>query len=224
MTATARRSKYYLSRLAHKANAMKIRIPSSGLYGFTFSVASKRVTLTGLNRYNQIFSSAVRNDTRGVDLEVTQATRIGGAWVLEVADTTGMADGDTLSVVVSVDDQEAIFHAVQQAIGLLDAKQPVLFGGRVPVEPLGIPGVARQLAAGAASTNVALTAGVNRVSLYARGADIRYAVGSSSQTASGTSHFIALGERLDIDVPATANIAAIRAGSVDGTLEITELS
>jgi hypothetical protein len=97
-------------------------------------------------------------------------------------------------------------------------------GTRLNVEPLGLPGVARQLAAGAASANTVLTSTVGRISIYARGADIRYTVGSSAQTASATSHFIASGERLDIDVPATPNIAVIRAGSTDGTLEVTELS
>jgi hypothetical protein len=95
---------------------------------------------------------------------------------------------------------------------------------RINVEPLGVPGVARQLTAGAASANTALTVGVARISMYARNADIRYVVGSTSQTASATSHFIAAGERLDIDVPATPNIAVIRAGTSDGTLEVTELS
>lgn len=99
-----------------------------------------------------------------------------------------------------------------------------LRASRVNVEPLGIPGVARQLAAGAASANTALTSGVARISIHARGADIRYRVGTGAQTASSTSHFIAAGERLDIDVPATPNIAVIRAGSTDGTLEVTELS
>lgn len=97
-------------------------------------------------------------------------------------------------------------------------------GTRILVEPLGIPGVARQLAAGSSSANTVLTVGVGRVSIHARGADIRYVVGSSAQTASATSHYIASGERLDIDVPATPNIAVIRAGSVDGTLELTELA
>ena len=95
---------------------------------------------------------------------------------------------------------------------------------RINVETLGIPGVSRQLTATAASSNTTLTAGVGRISMFARNADIRYVVGSSSQTASSTSHFIASGERLDIDVPATPNIAVIRAGSTDGVLEVTELS
>lgn len=112
--------------------------------------------------------------------------------------------------------------SVSQAIR--DRLPSALAGGRLNVEPLGVPGVARQLAAGSASGNTALTVGVSRISIYASGADIRYAIGSSAQTASSTSHYIAAGERLDFDVPGTPNIAVIRAGSTDGTLELTELS
>ena len=91
-------------------------------------------------------------------------------------------------------------------------------------EPLGIPGAARQLAAGSTTANTALTAGVFRISMRAVGADIRFAVGAGSQTANATtSHFIANGERLDFAVPPGANIAVIRDGSASGTLEVTEL-
>lgn len=96
--------------------------------------------------------------------------------------------------------------------------------GRIPVEPLGTPLVARQLIANSTSQNTPLTVTCRRISMYARNADIRYMVGSTSQTANTSSHFIATSERLDIDVPATPNIAIIRAGSTDGILEITELS
>ena len=91
------------------------------------------------------------------------------------------------------------------------------------VEPLGAPGAARQLAAGASSVNTALSANVFRVSIRATGADIRFAIGSGAQTATTSSHFIANGERLDFAVPGSANIAVIRAGSTSGTLELTEL-
>lgn len=94
---------------------------------------------------------------------------------------------------------------------------------RIRVEPLGQPGVARQLAVTATSANVALTSTVRRVSLYARLADLRYSVGSSAQTASTTSHYLSAGERIDISLPATPNIAAIRAGATDAALEISEL-
>lgn len=91
------------------------------------------------------------------------------------------------------------------------------------VEPLGVPAVARQLVAGSASANTALTSTCRRISVRAVGADIRYAIGSSAQTASAASHFIANGERLDLAVPATPNIAVIRNASTSGTLELTEL-
>ena len=91
------------------------------------------------------------------------------------------------------------------------------------VEPLGLPGVARQITVDGTSANTALTATCRRLSMRAVGADMRYAVGSSSQTATASSHFIAVGERLDIALPATPNIAVIRNASTDGVLEVTEL-
>ena len=97
-------------------------------------------------------------------------------------------------------------------------------GAPSAVNTLALPTVARQLAAGAASANTALTASCRGVSMHAREADIRYAVGTGPQIASATSHFIRQDERLDIDVPASAQIAVIRAGSTDGTLELSELA
>jgi hypothetical protein len=94
------------------------------------------------------------------------------------------------------------------------------------VEPLGVPSVARQLAATATSANTTLTANVSRISIRARFADIRYVVGVGTQTANAsTSHFIANGERLDIGVPFGASIGVIResAATVNGTLAVTEL-
>lgn len=95
---------------------------------------------------------------------------------------------------------------------------------RGTIEPLGIPSVARQLPAGAATANTVLTSTVRRVSIHARGGNIRYSIGSAAQTATATSHYIAQGERLDLCVPETPNIAVIRADTTDCTLEVTELS
>lgn len=92
------------------------------------------------------------------------------------------------------------------------------------VEPLGQAGLARQLSAGSTSANTALTAGVFRISMRAVGADIRFSIGTGSQTATSSSHFIANGERLDFAVPPGANIAVLRNGTTNGTLEVTELS
>ena len=92
------------------------------------------------------------------------------------------------------------------------------------VEILGVPSVARQLTAGSASINTALTSTTQRISMRAVGADIRFSIGAGAQTANGnTSNFIANGERLDFAVPLGANIAVIRDGTVNGTLELTEL-
>ena len=95
------------------------------------------------------------------------------------------------------------------------------------VEPLGIPTVARQLTATTASQNTALTANIARISIRARGCDIRYVIGVGAQTANAsTSHFIANGERLDLAVPLGANIAVIRetGATVNGSLAVTELT
>ena len=95
------------------------------------------------------------------------------------------------------------------------------------VETLGIPTVARQLTATATSANTVLTANISRISIRARGCDIRYVVGVGAQTANAsTSHFIANGERLDLAVPSGANIAVIResAATVNGSLDVTELT
>jgi len=92
------------------------------------------------------------------------------------------------------------------------------------VEPLGQAGLARQLTASNTSSNTALTAGVFRISMRAVGADIRFSIGNGTQTATSSSHFIANGERLDFAVPGAANIAVLRNGTTNGTLEVTELS
>jgi hypothetical protein len=94
------------------------------------------------------------------------------------------------------------------------------------VEPLGIPGVSRQLTATTTSASTALTANISRISIRARSCDIRFVVGVGTQTAiATTSHFIAANERLDIGVPFGASIGVIRdtAATVDGVLTVTEL-
>lgn len=178
----------------------------------------------------------------------------GGGGAVTVADGADVAQGTTTQAAAAADGtgNYSLIQAAKRALlnwSTLLSRIPALVSGRIPVdgsgvtqpvsgpltdtqlrasrvnvEPLGIPGVARQLAAGAASANTALTSGIARISIHARGADIRYSVGSAAQTASATSHFIGAGERLDLDVPASAQIAVIRAGSTNGTLELSELT
>lgn len=131
---------------------------------------------------------------------------------------------------LAIADVDAVLQASDLQIGAVEVKDAttenrlIIFDdGRAGVDPLGTPGVSRQLAAVATSANTVLTSTVRRASLYARSADARYVVGSTAQTASATSHFIAAGERLDIALPDTPNIAVIRAGSTDAVIEISEL-
>lgn len=110
------------------------------------------------------------------------------------------------------------------------ASSPVVVASNqspIPSRILLAVGVARQLSAGASSANTALTAGIRGISILARGGDVRFSIGNTSQTASSSSHYIASGERLDLDVAslATPNIAVIRGpAATDCTLEVSELS
>jgi hypothetical protein len=102
-------------------------------------------------------------------------------------------------------------------------EQSVTATNALPIEPLGQAGVARKLTADASSANTALTSTCKRITMRAVTADIRYSIGTTSQTATTNSHFIASGERLDLAVPLGANIGVIRDAATSGTLELTEL-
>lgn len=98
-------------------------------------------------------------------------------------------------------------------------------GGRLETEPLGIPTVARVITVATGNTNTALTSGITRVSIRAVGTNTFYSVGSGSQTATLSGHFIANGERLDIGVPSTnPNIATICPSGASGVLYLSELN
>lgn len=115
------------------------------------------------------------------------------------------------------------FAAIPTSGGLTDTQ---LRASLLKTESLGVPSVARQITASAASANTALTSTCRRISIKARTAGVRYSIGAVAQTASATtSHFIEAGERLDMAVPANANIAVIRdtAATADAVVEITEL-
>lgn len=121
-----------------------------------------------------------------------------------------------------------VIEGIYSQVGQADQALPLQVDptGRLETDPLGIPSVARQLTVSTTSASVALTATCKRISIRARGADMRYAVGTGAQTASATtSHFIAQDERLDIAIPLNCTIAAIReaAATANGSLAITEL-
>lgn len=91
------------------------------------------------------------------------------------------------------------------------------------------PSVARVgVTAGAAAVRVGpFTTGCKVISLYCRTAVLRFQTGDGSVVATGTSHYIAIGERMVISLGAAedvhTHISVIRDGAADGTLEISEL-
>lgn len=174
----------------------------------TLSGVSNAVTITGpLTVSNEV---EIKNDS-GNPVLVSPVVSKG----------SGAVNADTQRVTLATDGPGVA------ALEAIAAKTPALVGALSPVEPLGAPTVARQPAAGTASASTALSAGCRRISIRARFADIRYAIGTGAQTANATnSHFIGVDERLDLAVPANAQIAVIRdsAATVNGSLELTELA
>lgn len=88
----------------------------------------------------------------------------------------------------------------------------------LPVDTLGTPSVPRVQATSAAAASIVLTTTCRRVSMYAT-QGTWYSI---SGTATATSHYIATGERIDIDVPANTTISVLRE-TTDGSIRITEL-
>ena len=96
--------------------------------------------------------------------------------------------------------------------------------GRTLVEPLGQAGTSLTVAAASTSAEVALTETCRRVSLTAVGADLCFRIGAGTiGNAVATDHYLVAGTTKDFAVAANSKIAAIRAGSTDGSLRITEL-
>lgn len=97
-------------------------------------------------------------------------------------------------------------------------------GAKIPTNILMGIGAARSVAAGSTSARVQLSSsGIVGVSVTAVGADVYFALGNGTVTASSASHFLPEGQSRDFRVSASQYIAAIRAGEADGTLHITEL-
>ena len=153
-------------------------------------------------------------------------SRNGISYTSPVAGTTQVPDSD-----VTWDLVDSAIQAGNLTV-TLDSGLPFFDGtgsavtGYSRVEPLGYPVIARQLDATLTSASTQLTPTIRRISIKARYASIRYAIGQTPQVANAsTSHFIESGERLDLSVPAGSYIAVIRdlAELADGKLCITEL-
>lgn len=101
----------------------------------------------------------------------------------------------------------------------------------VKTEPLGRLGIAHEITAAAtASTSLALQPGTVRLSLAARNANCRVAIGVGPQTASVTtatanSHFLADGARIDVACLPGSQISVIRGADqmVNGVVHVSEL-
>ncbi|MDO9571180.1 MAG: hypothetical protein Q7J58_17660 [Hydrogenophaga sp.] len=101
----------------------------------------------------------------------------------------------------------------------------------IPTEPLGRLGLAHQITAGAAaSTSLALSAGVTRLRISVRNANCRIAIGTGSQTATNTSgastsHFLQADTSMDVACLAGSQISVIRGTdqTVDGIVHVSEL-
>ncbi len=167
--------------------------------------------------------------TRVLDVSGSTATQVGATvWYNETAGAAlagpPTAAHLTLAGMGALTDAELRASAVPVSDSALLARVPAaVTPGYVPVDSLGVLGAAKSVAMGSASANVALTSTTRRVSIHATVAGF-YAVGTGAQTASATTHYIGAGERLDFNIAGSSQIAAIRSGSTDGTLYITELS
>tara|TARA_Y100001963_G_C6558688_1_gene343271 strand:+ start:194 stop:475 length:282 start_codon:yes stop_codon:yes gene_type:complete len=80
------------------------------------------------------------------------------------------------------------------------------------------------VAAGSSAAGADLQGVAGWVTIYAKGADIRFRIGNGNATADANSIFIGEKERLWLKVPFPgASLSAIRAASTDGTLEFLEV-
>ena len=186
------------------------------------TVSAMRVIDTSGDSPSQLGTTVWRNDTLNTVLAEPSMVN------LDAAASTGLTNAQMIAALGTQSGVKTTAVAALGAggtgiLGWLSQIWDQLANKVTGVNTLAAVGVARQLTAGAASANTVLTTTTRRISIVARNADVRFLIGSATQTATATSHFISLGERLDIAVPATPNIALIRAGTTDGIIELSEL-
>ena len=110
--------------------------------------------------------------------------------------------------------------ATETTLAAVNTKVPSqITPGLLPVDTLGTPAVARVQATSGTAANIVLTTTCRRLSMYAT-QGTWYSI---SGTATSSSHYIATGERLDIDVPASTTISVLQETSA-GSIRITELT
>lgn len=109
--------------------------------------------------------------------------------------------------------------ATETTLSALNTKIPSQsIAGLLPVDTLGTPGTPRVQATSGTAASIVLTTTCRRISMYAT-TGTWYSI---SGTATATSHYIAAGERLDLDVPAATTVSVLQE-TTDGSVRITEL-
>ena len=109
--------------------------------------------------------------------------------------------------------------ATETTLSALNTKIPTQnISNLLPVDTLGTPGTPRVQSTSGTAANITLTTTCRRLSMYAT-TGTWYSI---SGTATNTSHYIAAGERLDLDVPASTVISVLQETTA-GSVRVTEL-
>lgn len=110
--------------------------------------------------------------------------------------------------------------ATETTLAAVNTKVPSqITPGLLPVDTLSTPAVARVQATSGTAASIVLTTTCRRLSMYAT-TGTWYSI---SGTATSSSHYIAAGERLDIDVPASTTVSVLQETSA-GSIRISELT
>ena len=146
---------------------------------------------------------ALTNPDTGVPYDATNPLPVGATVVMP----TGLATA-------------ALQTTGNTSLSSIDGKIPAqATPGLLPVDTLGTPAAPRVQATSGASASIELTTTCRRLSMYAT-TGTWYSI---SGTATSSSHYIATGERLDIDVPASTTVSVLQETSA-GSIRITELT
>lgn len=129
------------------------------------------------------------------------------------ADAAATTDTGTFSIIAFIK------RGLQNWTTLLARVPTTITPGLFPVDTLGTPAVARVQATSGTAANIVLTTTCRRLSMYAT-QGTWYAI---SGTATSSSHYIASGERLDIDVPASTTVSVLQETAA-GSIRISELT
>ena len=145
---------------------------------------------------------ALTNPDTGVPYDATNPLPVGATVVMP----TGLATA-------------ALQTTGNTSLSSIDGKIPAqATPGLIPVDTLGTPGTPKVQATSGTAANIVLTTTCRRISMYAT-QGTWYSI---SGTATATSHYVASGERIDLDVPASTTVSVLQETTA-GSIRITEL-